>query len=86
MSVSSGGNHKQPRRGGRDPGVPQVLTYHPVTGPAMAGHTADYSDPDAPIVVREADTVLPGPGGVSAADSRCRSCVATPYLAVGGHA
>jgi hypothetical protein len=84
VSVSSGGNHKQPRCGGLDPEVPQVLTTWQVMGPVLVGHTPDMDDPDAPIVVREGTAILPGADGTGYADGRCGSCVAHMTIARGG--
>jgi hypothetical protein len=83
VSVSSGGKHKQPRRGGRDPEVPTLLLTHwQVTGLVQIGHTADIEDPDAPIVVHECP-VIPGADGVASVDARCRHCVARLIIARG---
>jgi hypothetical protein len=83
MSVIQGGEHEEPRRGGHDPGVPTVFTHHQVTGPVLIGHTTDYSDDDAPIIVREADTVSPVSGGIGYAEGRCTECIAKPVIARG---
>ena len=83
MSVIQGGEHEEPQRRGLDPEVPQVLTTWQVTGPVRIGHTTDFHDPSAPIVVREADTVLPGPDDAGSAEGRCRRCVAKPFMASG---
>ena len=71
MSVIQGGEHEEPRRDGHDLGVPQVITTWRVTGPVLVGHTADFHDQDAPIIVREADAVTPGPDGTGCAQGRC---------------
>jgi hypothetical protein len=83
MSVIQGGEDEEPRRGGLDPGVPQVLTAWRVTGPVSIGHTADFHDQDAPIIVREGTAIMPGPDGTDYADTRCRGCVAHLHIARG---
>jgi hypothetical protein len=79
----SNGPHNRPRRGGRDPGVPRVFTQHQIRGVLRIGHTADFADPLAPIIIREADDVRPELGGMGYADGRCSSCVTHPHLAIG---
>ena len=64
---------KIPERGGRDPGVPQLMTALAVRGRLVVGHTADLGDPAAPIVIDPAVTAYPGGGPV---DLRCGKCVA----------
>jgi hypothetical protein len=76
--------HGEPERGGLDPEVPTVITGWQVSGPFRIGHTTCLDDPATPIVVREADTVLPGPDGLGYAEGRCRRCVAKPFLASPG--
>jgi hypothetical protein len=76
-------NPSPPRRGGRGPDVPWVLTGWRVTGLVRIGHTADFADQDAPIIIREADDVRPGADGTGYVEGRCRTCVAHPHLAVG---
>src|SRR5215831_19046528 len=61
-------NRRKLRSGGHHPIAPQVLTKVEITGPLAIGHTYDYADPDAPIIVREADIVAPDPGGTGYAE------------------
>jgi hypothetical protein len=70
-------------RGGMDPLAPQMITKWTVDGPVRVGHTACYADPGAPIVVREADTVLPGADGTGYIEGRCTACITKPVLARG---
>jgi hypothetical protein len=80
----SNGRRARPRRGGLGPGVPQLLSSWQVTAPAMMiGHTRDFADQSEPVIVREADTVRPGPDGFAYAEGRCGDCVARPFLAGG---
>jgi hypothetical protein len=61
--------------GGYDPEAGLVLTEHQVTGVFMVGHTASLTDPDAPIILREAD-ISDRPGsGLGMAEGRCVRCV-----------
>jgi hypothetical protein len=82
MSVIQGGEHEEPRPGGLDPQVPQVLTTWQVTGPVLIDHTADFNDPDASIAVHH-QPVLPDADGVGMAEGRCPDCVAHPFIAGG---
>jgi hypothetical protein len=79
----AGSTEPPPRRGGHDPFARQVFTRHQASGRLRIGHTADFADPGAPIIVREADDVLPGPDGTGFAEGRCRACIARPFLARG---
>jgi hypothetical protein len=83
MSVVQGGEHEEPLRDGHDPGGPQMITTWRVSGPVLVGHTADFHDQDAPIIVREADAVTPGPDGTGCAEGRCPRCIAQAYVARG---
>lgn len=62
--------------GGFDPEAGLTLTTMRVTGRLMIGHTASLADPDAPILVREADIASPPPSGLSWAEGRCPGCIA----------
>jgi hypothetical protein len=68
-----------------DPARLQLIFKFQATGPLRIGHTRDFGDPAEPIMVREADDVLPGPGGVSYAEGRCPDCVAHPVISRGEH-
>ena len=76
-------NRRKLRTGGHHPMAPQVLTKVEITEPLAIGHTTDYSDDDAPIIVREADTIAPDPGGTGYAEGRCTQCIAQPVIARG---
>ena len=66
--------------GGYDVQAPrrQLMTPVRVSGPVKLAHTADMSDPDAPIFT-DGRPVLTGPGGE--VDSRCPACVARVTIA-----
>ena len=75
-----------PERGGRDPEALQVITKHKISSPVLRiGHTTDYADPGAPVVVCERDDVRPGPDGLAYADVRCSRCIGKTFLALGEH-
>jgi hypothetical protein len=61
--------------GGMDPEAPLVLTEWQVTGRVMTGHTASLDDPDAPVLIREAD-ISDYPGGALYVEGRCPGCIA----------
>jgi hypothetical protein len=81
--VISLSNRRRLRSGGHSPAARQVLTAWQVTGPVMIGHTTSYDDPDAPILVREADIMSPRPGSAGYAEGRCTDCIARPVIARG---
>lgn len=65
---------RTPERGGRDPGMPLVLTSLKVTGRLITGHTWSIADPDAPVIV--AETAIIEPSADIFTDLRCPGCVA----------
>jgi hypothetical protein len=70
-------NADGPRRGGRDPEVPQLLTQVHARGRLLVGHTWDLGDPDAPIWTDPRDTIWPGQ---MFADLRCPGCVSKVHF------
>ncbi len=69
--IDLAGGPDEPRRGGHDPSVPQIMTTLAVRGKLLVGHTRSLSDESAPIVIeREAYP------GARLVDLRCTACVA----------
>jgi hypothetical protein len=62
--------------GGMNPEAGLVLTEMPVRGRFLIGHTASLADPDAPVIVRQADITSRPDSGLSAAKGRCPRCIA----------
>ena len=53
-------NTRRTRRGGHDPGVPQIMIPLAVIGRLLVGHTADLRDESAPILIDPRATIRPG--------------------------
>jgi hypothetical protein len=69
--IDLAGEPDEPRRGGHDPSVPQIMTTLAVRGKLLVGHTRSLSDESAPIdIEREAYP------GARLVDLRCTACVA----------
>jgi hypothetical protein len=70
--------------GGFDPEAGLVVSEWQVSGDRfMIGHTANLDDPDAPILVREADIATRPDSGMSYAEGRCTGCTTRSRIALG---
>ena len=70
--INLAGDPDEPERGGRDPGVPQVMMPLQVRGRLRTAHTWDLADPDEPVWIDERADAYPG---AKVADLRCPRCV-----------